>query len=83
MVGGVSGTRHYYYKFENPSNIKDNRKWTEKFDSSDPNGDPTQDGDYSELGIPEYPSNTIIFNEKINPGVKLEIIINSTLNANV
>ena len=77
MVGGVSGTRHYYYKFEDPA------KWTEKFDSSDPNGDPTQDGDYSELGIPEYPSNTIIFNEKINPGVKLEIIINSTLNANV
>jgi hypothetical protein len=76
MVGGVSGTRHYYYKFKDPA------KWTEKFDSSDPDGDPNQDGDYSEIGIPEYPSNTIIFNKKIDPGTKLEIIINSTLNAN-
>ena len=82
MVGGVFGKKHYYYKFENPLNTKPDTKWTEKFDSSDLNGDPNQDGDYSEIGIPGYSSNTIIFNKKIDPGTKLEIIINSTLNAN-
>jgi hypothetical protein len=77
MTGGVSGKRHYYYKFE------DSAKWTEKFDSSDPNGDPNQDGDYSEVGMPEYQSNIIMFNKPIKAGAKLEIIINSTLNTNV